>query len=239
MNLRTCLLIVCLLAVQPATPVRAQESVALADPATGTTTNAKPVTLSLLLGTSGAGAGFRLALQERWNIHAGITWLPFNFGIPGTIGDRKIESRFDNAIGAVHLLADYSPFLKKKGFRISAGLAYFFAMRSSIILSPKGGYDFGDLKIKEGEIGEITAKVSRAGLAPYLGIGLLQLYGSNRFNVSFDLGTYYLAGALDVKIEDSGYLSGNERNESVLKENLKNYRWLPVLQVAFNYRLNL
>jgi hypothetical protein len=238
MSFKTCVLIG-LIAVLPATPGRAQATATLTDPATGTPANENPVTISLLLGTSGAGAGVRLSLQERWNLHAGLTWLPFNFGIPGTIGDRKIESRFDNAIGAVHLLADYSPFLKKKGFRISAGLAYFFAMRSSIVLSPKGGYDFGDLKIKEEEIGQITAKVSRAGLAPYLGIGLLQLYGSNRFNVSFDLGTYYLAGDLNVKIEDSGYLSGNERNEAVLKENLKNYRWLPVLQVAFNYRLKL
>ncbi len=162
----------------------------------------------------------------------------FNFSIPATIGDRKVKGRFDNAVGAVHLLADYSPFLHKKGFRLSAGLAYFFAMRSTILLSPKGGYDYGDLKIGEDELGRLTAKVNRQGFAPYLGIGLLKLYSSNRFNVSADLGTYFLAGALDVKIEESGYLSGNKRNEPVLKENLEQYRWLPLLQVSFNYRFD-
>lgn len=234
MKLKACLLICCLMVVLCGA-TRGQVPAAIADSGSGR----KPLIVSLLLGTAGTGAGVRLPLNDRWNLHTGITWLPFNFSIPGTIGDRKVAGRFDNAIGAVHLVADYSPFLKKKGFRISAGLAYFFAMRSTILLSPKGGYDFGDLKIKEDQLGELTAKVSRPGLAPYLGIGLLKLYSNNRFNVSFDLGTYFLAGALNVKIEESGYLSGNERNEPVLKENLENYRWLPLLQVAFNYRFDL
>lgn len=234
MKLKICLFICCL-TVALYGAARAQMPAGVEEPAKPAS---RPITVSLLLGTSGAGAGLRMPLDDRWQLHTGITWLPFNFNIPSSIGDRKVEGRFDNAVGAVHLIADYSPFLKKKGFRLSAGLAYFFAMRSTIALSPKGGYDFGDLKIKEEDLGRITAKVNRQGLAPYLGIGLLKLYDNNRFHISFDLGTYFLAGGLNVEIEDSGFLSGNERNESVLKENLANYRWLPLLQVAFNYRFN-
>lgn len=223
----------CLMAVAAYGPLMAQA------PAADSTTASRPLFVSLLLGTSGAGAGVRVPLNERWQLHAGATWMPFTFGIPASIGSRKVDSRFDNAVGAVHLLADYTPFLHKPGFRISAGLAYFYAMRSTMVLRSRDGYNFGNLVIKPGDIGELTARVNRQGFAPYLGLGLLKVYRDNRFSVSFDVGTYYLAGKLDVAIEDTGYLSGNEKNEEVLQENLKNYRWLPLLQVAFNYRFDL
>ncbi len=232
MNWRTCFL-GCLMALLTAVTGRAQEVAAdLPAPAN------RPLAVSLLLSTSGLGGGMRLALDERWQVHAGITWMPFAFGIPAEIGDLKVQSRFDNAVGAVHLKVDYSPFLKKQGFRVSAGLAYFFAMRTKMLLQPDENYRYGDLKIKREDIGYLSARASRQGIAPYLGLGLLKAFRDNRFAVSFDIGTYYLAGPLDIQIEDSGYLSGNERNEAILKENLSNYRWLPLLQVAFNYRLS-
>ncbi|PSK91463.1 hypothetical protein [Taibaiella chishuiensis] len=229
MNWKTCFL-GCLMALLPALTGRAQEAAA------DTTATSHPLAVSLLLGTSGLGGGVRLGLNDRWQVHAGITWMPFAFGVPAQLGDLKVEGRFDNAVGAVHLLADYRPFRRKPGFRVSAGLAYFFAMRTTMDLRPGEGYDYGDLKIKRQDIGTLTARIKRQGIAPYLGLGFLKAFRDNRFAVTFDLGTYYLAGPLDVHIEDTGYLSGNEKNEAVLKENLNNYRWLPLLQVAFNYR---
>ena len=59
---------------------------------------------------------------------------------------------------------------------------------------------------------------------------------NKKFNVNFDLGTYYLTKP-KTDITGSGLLKGNSSQSGQLQSNLKDYRWLPVVQLNFNFKL--
>jgi hypothetical protein len=56
------------------------------------------------------------------------------------------------------------------------------------------------------------------------------------FNFNMDIGTYYL-NQPSTHIIGTGLLTDNNTLEPQFNQNLKNYRWLPVLQLNFNFRL--
>ncbi|RYD83303.1 MAG: hypothetical protein EOP84_08095 [Verrucomicrobiaceae bacterium] len=135
------------------------------------------------------------------------------------------------------MLADYYfPVLRQAGFRLTGGFAWFVKAKSDVTSVPVGNYYYGDIQINDERMGEIRTSVTRNGIAPYLGAGFLNLYSNKHINVSLDLGTYYLLPEADVNMKATGYLTGNERNQEQLKENLKNYRWLPVAQFGVYYK---
>lgn len=193
--------------------------------------------LEVLAGTSGLGLGMTERLAPHWELHAGGAWLPFSFAFSSTLSDIKVRNSFDNALGQVHLLAAYNPFSTDKGFRLRVGMAYFLSARATLSLNTEEAYKYGDIQLTPAEMGTMTVRLKRGGLATYAGLQCFKLYTRNRFSVTADLGVYYLWKDVDVQVEGSGYLKDNQKNEAVLQRNLAGYRWLPQVQLAFHYRL--
>ena len=87
------------------------------------------------------------------------------------------------------------------------------------------------------EVGDLAIDISWKGVAPYLGIGLLKPFATEKFNVNLDLGTYYLNEPKS-KITGTKLLADNYQLEPQLDKNMSTYRFLPVLQVNFNINIH-
>ncbi len=196
----------------------------------------RPLSASLHLGTQGIGASAKLAIKRQINVRVGFSYLPVShnmeFKLSGYTSDVKLSSAFGN----VHVLGEYRPFAGSS-FRVVGGLAYFFAGEAKADLQPKGTYKFGDIPVSGQQVGKVEGTIDWKGIAPYLGIGLFNSMPTKKFNVTLDLGTYYLS-APEVTIDGTNMLKDNKDNEPVVEDNLKGYRWMPVMQVNFNYRIN-
>ena len=196
----------------------------------------KPMAIQLNLGTQGVGAAFNYGFNKSFALRAGLNVIPIKandvFKISGINSTSNVSADFYN----IHFLADYTPFEQQQWFRLVAGLAYFFKADGNVRIIPSEDYKYGDLTLTDEQIGYVDMNIDWRGLAPYLGIGLLRSFPKNRFNVNLDLGTYYL-NRPDAEIIGTGILSGNSSQSEQLRSNIKDYRWLPIFQINFNYKL--
>ena len=196
----------------------------------------RPKTVSVLLGTQGIGLSGKLAVMPQLNVRLGFSYMAANYNMDFDLADFDAEIKADGSLGNVHLLAEYRPF-PRSSFRVVGGFAYFFSGKATVEAQPKGTYSYGDIPITGDQVGKLTGTVDWGGIAPYIGIGLFNSMPEKKFNVTMDLGTYYLSKP-KTTLEGTNMLANNKENEAQLDENLKGYRWLPVLQVSFNYRIN-
>ncbi len=216
-----------------------QDSSVATENATSTPPAVHSPSLGITLGTTGIGLQGIYPLNNHFSLRGGISVIPaFNYTRTDKVGTTTLEQKFKTSFVNIHVLADYYlPVLQKAGFRLSGGFAWFVHAQSKVRSIPVGDYYYGEIPINDERMGEISTVVKRNGIAPYLGAGFLNLFSTKHLHLSFDLGTYYLFPEANVKMEATGYLTGNERNQEQLKENLKGYRWLPVVQFGLFYKL--
>jgi hypothetical protein len=192
--------------------------------------------VQLSFGTQGIGAEFNYGITHNLALSAGgnVAALKASnlFKISGLNSTSKVSADFYK----VHLLADYTPFENLRWLRFVGGAAYFFKASGDATIYPEDRYKYGDLELSPDQIGNVTFDIDWKGLAPYLGLGFADIFPRRSFNVNFDLGTYYLDRPV-ANITGTGILSGNASQSGQLQQNLRNYRWLPVLQINFNLKL--
>ena len=88
-------------------------------------------------------------------------------------------------------------------------------------------------------IAQFVSPISVQVLFGSQGIGAVALFKSfpNRlFNMNIDVGTYYLASP-GTSFTGTKLLSDNNSQASQFHQNMEGYRWLPVLQLNFNFRI--
>lgn len=195
--------------------------------------SAQQSSIQLNLGTQGIGAEFIYGLSSKFAIRAGGNIIPLKANDVFKFDDFKSKTKASADFYNVHALADFSPFT---GFRLVGGVAYFFKAEGNINIRPADDYTYGDITLNEEQIGHVDLNVDWKGVAPYFGIALGRAIPNKKFNVNFDLGTYYLTKP-KTDITGSGLLKGNSSQSAQLQSNLKDYRWLPVVQLNFNFKL--
>lgn len=195
-----------------------------------------PLSLQMEAGTQGVGADLRYGLAKRLSLRAGMSFIPVKednvITLPGFESTNSASINFYNA----HLLADFVPFKKMRGFRLVGGAAYLYKANGGLSVIPTGSYTYGNTTVTGTDIGNLNLNVSWKGVAPYLGIGLFKSFPSHVFNFNLDLGTYYLSQP-QTHIIGTGLLTDNNSLEPQFNDNLRNYRWLPVLQLNFNFKI--
>lgn len=188
------------------------------------------------IGTQGAGLELNYEIMPRTSLRLGADFVPLTannvFKVSGFNSTSKVDANFYNA----HLFADVIPFMRFSNFRLVGGFGYFLRADGNVRINPADNYTYGDIELTREQVGYIDLDIEWKGLAPYFGFALGNLYPGKRFNVGFDLGTYYLSRP-DARITGTGILEGNSTQESQLESNIKNYRWLPVLQLNFNFKI--
>ncbi len=188
------------------------------------------------VGTQGIGAEFNYGILSALALRVGANVVPLKandvFKISGFNSSSNVSADFYN----VHAFADYVPFQNLSWLRLVGGVAYFFKARGHLRIVPSNDYTYGDLVLDEDQIGYVDLNVDWKGPAPYLGIGIVHLFPGKTFNVNFDLGTYYL-NKPEANIIGTGILEGNSSQTSQFQSNIKDYRWLPVIQMSFNFKI--
>lgn len=194
------------------------------------------LSLQLQAGTQGVGADLRYAFLPSLSLRLGASFIPVTvkdaFSFSGFESRNDVDVKFSN----VHLLADFVPFTNMKGFRLVGGAGYLFEANGGVNVVPTGKYNFGEIALTPAQVGKVDIDVSWQGLAPYLGIGLFKSFPKNLFNINIDLGSYYLTTP-KTTIVGTGMLSGNNSQEDLINSNMSSYRWLPVAQLNFNFKL--
>ncbi|HVX51708.1 MAG TPA: hypothetical protein VHB48_16220 [Chitinophagaceae bacterium] len=198
-----------------------------------TATTRQPATLSILAGSQGIGGELGFGLTQWLSVRAGGATLPYSsnnlFSVSDFDSDNKLSAKISNA--HVFLSAGWNH------FRFVAGAAYLFKAYGTVTISPNGTYQFGDIVIDKTEIGTSTVNISWHKVAPYAGITLFRAFPRKFFNINLDLGTYYLSSP-KTSIVATGLLQGfADANQQQLQQNMEDYKWLPVLQINFNFKL--
>lgn len=189
------------------------------------------------VGSQGIGGEVKYNFAENAALRFGASFLPLSannlFTFSGLKSTNNLSARFSN----VHLIADYTPFDKAQWFRLVGGLGYLYSARGAINVVPSGDYKVANYVITAEELGRLNIDVSWKGVAPYVGVGLIRNFSLNsRFTANMDLGTYYLASPRST-IVGTNLLADNYQLQTQMDNNLKSYRWLPVLQLNFSYRI--
>jgi len=204
------------------------------DPSAPSLLNQKSILLNV--GTQGVGAEFAYGVLPELALRGGFNFIPFKandvFKISGFNSTSNLSADFYNA----HILADYVPLKKTTWFRLVGGFAYFFKAKGDIRIIPSDDYKYGDLVLTDDQIGYVDLTVNWKGLAPYLGVAFAHTFPQHKFNINFDLGTYYL-NKPKADITGTGLLEGNSSQTPQFQSNIKDYRWLPIVQINFSYKL--
>ena len=196
---------------------------------------ARPVSVQILVGSQGVGADLKYGILPKLSGRAGFGIIPVNvngvFGFSSFSTYNQLSAHFSN----VHLLADYSPFNWSK-FRIVGGAAYLVKGNASVVITPNGSYQFGNTSVNSSQIGVLQASVDWKGVAPYLGVALFRAFPNKFFNTNIDLGAYYLSSP-GTSLTGTKMLSDNSSQEPQFNQNMQGYRWMPVVQLNFNFRI--
>ncbi|HWB23949.1 MAG TPA: hypothetical protein VG738_00650 [Chitinophagaceae bacterium] len=186
-------------------------------------------------GTAGIGGDLRYGILPRVSARLGAGVTPVNLPNSFKLNSFKSNIGLNVNFTNVHLIADLQPF-GGSGFRVSVGAGYFVKAKTIADITPTENITFGNISFTPDEFGSMQISANWQGLAPYLGVGFFRTFPNRLFNINLDLGTYYLT-APQTTIIATKALAPNEENNAQLQQNLSTYRWLPVLQLNFSFRL--
>ena len=195
----------------------------------------KCTTFQLHLGTQGIGLDYRQTLSSTTGLRIGVSGVPrLSFSDSAGKYQNDISGKMFNG----HVLADFRPF--DKGFlqtmRLVAGFAY-MSLEGTYVRTPhNGSFRFGDIPLTSEETGFAKVTAESRGFAPYAGVAALDFLNGKPFFMNVDLGTYYLPRPRTTLV-GTGMMSSMDKQNRQLEENIKGYRWLPVLQLNLIYHL--
>ncbi|EHQ25824.1 hypothetical protein Mucpa_1667 [Mucilaginibacter paludis DSM 18603] len=192
--------------------------------------------VQLTVGTQGVGGDFSYGVLKKLALRVGGSFIPVTANnvlkISGFNSNNKVTASFYNA----HLLADFTPFESIRSLRLVGGAAYFFKAAGNFDIQPTDTYTYGQLALSKDDVGEVHMNADWKGVAPYLGIGIVKVFPRHLFNVNIDLGSYYLPTPHSTII-GTGLLEGNSSQTAQLDKNIHNYRFLPVVQLNFSFKI--
>ncbi|RXK80769.1 hypothetical protein [Filimonas effusa] len=190
--------------------------------------------INLHLGSQGAGVELKYNFYKKLSARLGTSIIPVEVKNVINLDNFDTDDRFAAKFTNIHLLLDYP--LIGQGFRFVAGGAYFLKAKGTIERTAKEEAGFGDITYSPEQLGTLTADVDWKGFAPYGGFAFFRAFPRHRFNITLDMGTYYLV-APKTRFTSTGMLTVDDKSQQQFQSNMSEYRWLPVLQLNFNFKL--
>jgi len=195
-----------------------------------------PQSISIIAGTQGFGAEYRYGLFSQLNLRAGFGVLPVTANNVFTLNDVNSQNSLSANFTNIHLMAEVTPFKGFKFLRVVVGAADILKGNGHISITPTDTYSYGNIVLTPDQVGNLAMDMNWSGVCPYFGLGLVKAFPNKKFNINLDLGTYYL-NQPTATFAGTGIFSGNSSQSSQLQQNVQDYRWLPVIQLNFNYKL--
>lgn len=192
--------------------------------------------LGLNLSTNGPGANLGLTLNKKGSLQLRLDgkYLPADIkNLEYDFNGTTVILNGNATVGSLGGFLDWHPF--KNAFKLTVGAASILTeVTATGIL--KDSVQQGDIKISPTEVGEIKLGLSFKPSA-YIGIGFGRAVPKGRVGVSLDLGAYYVQSP-QLNFSANGMLEPTSYQQAVLRENIKGYSWLPVMNIGINIRLN-
>lgn len=188
------------------------------------------------VGTLGLEAGVEARLNELIGARFGVGYLPWS--------DSKtvdaVNYEFDISMLSLGAFLDVHPF--GGGFRISGGvIACSHKFDGKATPSATRLYTIGNTQYPGAALGSLEAKTKFNDLAPYLGIGYSSLTKDDAWSFQFDLGVMYW-GSPKVELSSTnplglpGLQADLDAEASNVEDDLKPYKFYPVLSLGLSYR---
>lgn len=204
---------------------------------------AQKAQLGFNLGTQGVGIEGKVAVNNRFGVRLGASIIPIdNIETREYLGSNQttidLAPRFSN----IHLLADWHPFKFSENnplsgnFKLTGGVGYFIKSQGTATIGLSSSYLYGDIEIPKEDVGFITAQAKWSHIAPYASAGLDNIPVFNNFFMGFEAGAYYLSSP-SATLSGTNFLADNGQNQAQLQSNLKTYKFMPVIQVNFNFNI--
>jgi hypothetical protein len=189
--------------------------------------------VNLHFGSQGIGTELKYNFYKKLSARLGASIIPVEVNNVIRLDDFETEDKFAAKFTNIHLLFDYP--IAGQGVRFVAGGAYFIKAKGSIDRTAKASTGFGEITYTPEQLGTLTSNIDWKGFAPYAGFAFFRAFPKNRFNITLDMGTYYLTKPT-TNFTSTGMLTVEEKGQQQFQSNMEGYRWLPVLQLSFNYK---
>ncbi len=194
--------------------------------------NRKPMSIQVLAGSQGVGANFRYVLNKTVGFRLGGSYAAGGVNDKINFEDFNSNNRLSGKFNTAHALVELMP---RKFFRVVAGAAYLASAEATLHFEPKDAQSFNNITITREEIGALDFNIDWGKFAPYFGIGLGKGIPKKKFNVNVDYGLYYLSSPT-VTAVGTKLLTNNQVNAATIQNNMKDYRFMPVAQLNFNFK---
>ena len=187
-------------------------------------------------GTLGWGIEVVQSLQPTVNLRFGFN----RFHGEYSDSEDSVDYTVDVHLRSVGLLADWHPY--DGIFRVTGGALYNDS-EVELVGTPADSLLIGDSSYSPSTIGTLTYNVSFRKVAPYLGIGFGNaLHRPQAFSFVLDFGLVF-SGIPELDISASGlnaflpaFQADLAREEQELAEDLRPFRYYPVIAFGFTYR---
>lgn len=190
--------------------------------------------VNLHLGSQGIGAELKYNFYKKLSARLGVSTIPVEVKNVISMDELDTDDRFSAKFTNVHLLLDFP--VIGQGVRLVAGGAYFLKGKGEIGRTAKEPQGFSDITYTPEQLGTLTAHADWKGFAPYAGLAFFRAFPKKRFNITFDMGSYYLPEP-KTNFTSTGMLTVDDKSNQNFQNNLSEYRWLPVFQLNFNFKL--
>ena len=188
-------------------------------------------------GTRGVGLVVRYRIGiSKWYARFGVSYLPVPFYTKLTLSGYTTNIHLDGQIYGAQLFFEYR-FTKDSWYKVIGGLAYFPVAKMTCDMIPTGTYAYGNQTISADQIGQVHGTFDWSGFAPFVGIGIGNPHPKHRIGFAMGLGFYYVQEPT-VTVTGTNFLTGNYQNAPYLKDNMTEYRYLPVVNFHLAYRFN-
>ena len=193
------------------------------------------------VGTYGFGAHYfqPFGAGQQFGVRLGIGFMPIKTSLSGNYGGRDTESDVKASFNNADLHFSWFPLKSQDNFlqyfTINAGAVYLFKLEGEGTTRLKEGYQMGDIMISPEDVGVIKTTVDwERKVNPAVGLGFNNIRLNSNLALSANLGCAFLSSP-KVSMEANGLLANNTGNTAIIEENMKNYKYLPKLEVGISY----
>jgi len=190
-------------------------------------------------GTLGAGLDLSVGMSESLGLRLQANALSYE----DDLTESDVDYSGDLELKSAGLLLDWHPF--SGVFRVSAG-AYWNGNEVSAVGRPTGGtYVINGVTYNAADVGSLNGQIDFESVAPYFGIGFASAPKAGRgMTFSFDLGVLYqgepnvgLTAVCGVPGPTCTQLQSDvAAEEASLQDDLKDYKFYPVVSFGIGYR---
>jgi hypothetical protein len=210
---------------------RTQESQSSSNEITPSSNDLKTgnMTVGVQVGSLGPGLQFTYTVNPKLNLRAIGSFMKLNHSTEFDESQVRTSEKIMAQTGAVGVISDWRVF-KNQWFRLSAGVVYNFNQlidtRNYVYTKVTPSY----------EVGSLTLDFTTMKVNPYLGIVLGKQNQDKKVNFLVEFGTLY-HGQPKVNFTGEGRIGATSEQVDVVKSNVSNYNFYPVLNFQMNVKI--